>query len=94
MSRGTAAGGAATGDGAAAGGAAAGEVAGDGAAGAAAGGAAGSTGPWNRIAGSSVSSSMKLGGGDPAADGKGAGRTGTVVPTIKKSRSLGEDLEG
>jgi len=90
MSRGTAAGGAATGNG----GAAAGEVAGDGAAGAAAGGAAGSTGPWNRIAGSSVSSSMELGGGDPAADGKDAGRTGTVVPAIKKSRSLCEDLEG
>ena len=91
MSGGTDAGGAATGDGAAAGGAAAGGAAGGGAA---AGGAAGSTGPWNRIAGSSVSSSMKLGCDGPTTEGKGAGRTGTVVPASKKSRSLGEDLEG
>jgi len=80
------AGGAAAGAGAAAGGAAGG--------GSAAGGAAGSTGLWNKIAGSSVSSSMKLGCDGPATEGKSAGRTGTVVPASKKSRSLGEDLEG
>jgi len=85
MSRGTAA------VGAARAGAAAGRAAGGGAV---AGGAAGSTGPWNKIAGSSVSSSMKLWCDCPTTEGKDAGRTGTVVPASKKSRSHGEDLEG